>query len=221
MLTTDKVVEARDYYPFGLRIPGRVLATNEETDEDYTGHELDAEANSFAGQTGMHYAGARYYMSALGRWTSDEPLLQGNPRNLLKEGMGPLLGTSGYTYSLNNPANLTDPDGRCPICVAWAVFEVVSAGYDAYQAYQVHNDPDATPAEKREATRLATLSAIGPGGGYTALPNLGKRLDTAGRWLDDAPETNGARGIDGRFRRGGPAKSASRERWALRRNSPR
>ena len=28
---TDKVVEARDYYPFGLKMPGRVLATNEET----------------------------------------------------------------------------------------------------------------------------------------------------------------------------------------------
>jgi len=138
----------------------------------------------------MHYAGARYYMSALGRWTSMEPLLKGNPKRLLEKGMGPLLRTSGYNYSLNNPANLTDPDGRCPICIPWAVFEVGSAEYDAYQAYQVHNDPNATAAEKREATRLATLGAVGPEGGYTALPNLGKHLDNIGRWLDEAGEAS-------------------------------
>jgi len=93
-----------------------------------------------------------------------KPLLKGNPKRLLEKGMGPLLRTSGYNYSLNNPANLTDPDGRCPICIPWVVFEVGSAGYDAYQAYQVHNDPNATAVEKRETTRLALLSGLGPGG---------------------------------------------------------
>ncbi|WP_353562788.1 RHS repeat-associated core domain-containing protein [Longimonas sp.] len=42
-------------------MPGRTLAQGPRADEDYTGHELDAE-------TGLHYAGARYYMSAIGRW---------------------------------------------------------------------------------------------------------------------------------------------------------
>jgi len=51
--------------------------------EDDTGHELDAKANSSAVPTGMHYAGARYYMSALGRWTSTDPILREQaPRKL-------------------------------------------------------------------------------------------------------------------------------------------
>ena len=51
-----------------------------ETAEDYTGHELD-------GETGMHYAGARYYMSALGRWNGPDPILrEQSPAKLLKDG---------------------------------------------------------------------------------------------------------------------------------------
>jgi RHS repeat-associated protein len=58
------VVEARDHYPYGLMMPGRTFTAGQETREGYTGHELDAE-------TGMYYAGARYYMPALAggrRW---------------------------------------------------------------------------------------------------------------------------------------------------------
>ena len=54
------VVEARDYYPFGLEMPGRVYVQGSETREGFTGHELDAE-------TGHYHAGKRYYMPALGR----------------------------------------------------------------------------------------------------------------------------------------------------------
>jgi len=89
---TDKVVETRDYYPFGLRMPGRSTTEGTPAVEDYTGHELDAE-------TGMLYAGARYYMSALGRWTTVDPLADDYPA------------WSPYNYSMNNPVNLVDPDG--------------------------------------------------------------------------------------------------------------
>ena len=130
-------------------------------------------------------------MSALGRWNGSDPLLRGNPGKLLEDGLAPLLSTSAYNYSLNNPTNLSDPDGRCPICIAaWAVFEIGSAGYDAYQAYQVVSDPNATAAEKQEATPLATLSAIGPGGGYTGLPKLSKHTDRLGQYLDEAAEAS-------------------------------
>ena len=64
---TDEVVETRDYYPFGLRMPGRSVTPGTETAEDYTGHELDAEANSSAVHTGMHYGGAPqgYFLASL------------------------------------------------------------------------------------------------------------------------------------------------------------
>jgi len=89
----QKVVETRDDYPFGLRMPGRSVTTGTPAVEDYTGHELD-------GETGMHYAGARYYMSALGRWTSVDPLANKNYRD------------SPYAYVVNNPMNYLDPTGR-------------------------------------------------------------------------------------------------------------
>ena len=86
------VQETRDYYPYGLRLPGRTTAEATPALEDYTGHERDSE-------TGLHYAGARYYMSALGRWTTVDPLADAFP------------GYSPYNYVENNSTNLTDPTG--------------------------------------------------------------------------------------------------------------
>lgn len=76
-------------------MPGRTYVSGTPTREGYTGHELDAE-------TGLNYAGARYYMPALGRWTSVDPLADLYP------------GYSPYNYALNNPLSLTDPTGTCP-----------------------------------------------------------------------------------------------------------
>ena len=90
------VVEAKDYYAWGLEMPGRVYVIGEETEEGFTGHERDAE-------TSMLYAGARYYLPALGRWTAVDPLADQFP------------GVSPYNYALNNPISLFDPDGAAPV----------------------------------------------------------------------------------------------------------
>jgi RHS repeat-associated protein len=102
------VRETRDYYPFGLPMPGRYEKGSPPTQEDYTGHVKDE-------ATGLHYAGARYYSGAFGRWTATEPLLQSkSPKKLLKDGKGRLLSGSPYGYSFNNPATLRDPTGNFP-----------------------------------------------------------------------------------------------------------
>ncbi|RMF60242.1 MAG: hypothetical protein D6748_04580 [Calditrichaeota bacterium] len=49
------VVEAHDYYPFGLLMPGRTYQSGSETELDYFG--------------------ARYYSPALGRWLTVDPLV--------------------------------------------------------------------------------------------------------------------------------------------------
>jgi RHS repeat-associated protein len=101
------VQETRDYYPFGLMMPGRETTEATGAKEDYTGHELDAE-------TSLHYAGARYYMSALGRWTSVDPILgEFGPKTLLEQSRR-LLSASPYDYTFGNPVNLIDPTGRSP-----------------------------------------------------------------------------------------------------------
>jgi len=67
-------------------------------------------------ETGLHYAGARYYMSALGRWTSVDPILaEKTPLELVTLHGGRLHGFSPYNYVYNNPTALTDPDGKTPI----------------------------------------------------------------------------------------------------------
>ena len=70
-------------------MPGRVWRSDSETREGYTGHGYDAE-------TGMNYAGLRYYPSALGRWLTPDPAGQY---------------ASPYDYVGGDPVNMIDPDG--------------------------------------------------------------------------------------------------------------
>jgi RHS repeat-associated protein len=98
-IAAQSVVEARDYYPYGLRMPGRqVLQDAQGAPQDYTGHELDE-------ATGFHYAGARYYSSALARWGSVDPLADKFPS------LSPL------SYVDGNPIHAIDPDGKDYILV--------------------------------------------------------------------------------------------------------
>ena len=83
------MLETRDFYPYGLEMPGRSYLSGTKAKENFTGHERDAE-------TGMLYAGARYYMPNIGRWTSGDPLHQY---------------ASQYVYVGNNPMRFVDPSG--------------------------------------------------------------------------------------------------------------
>ncbi len=87
------VVEAHDYYPFGLLMPGRDYQSGERTKELFTGKERD-------GETGLDYFGARYYWAAGGRWWSVDPLLE------------KYQSFSPYIYSANNPTSYIDTDGK-------------------------------------------------------------------------------------------------------------
>ena len=84
--------------------------------QTFTGKELDTDS-------GLHYFGARYYDSAIGRfitadtWTWGPDNSQGARLSLggsVVVAMGsrhPVL-LNPYSYSLNNPINLTDPSGH-------------------------------------------------------------------------------------------------------------
>ena len=101
------VRETRDYYPFGLPMPGRYEKGSPPTQEDFTGHVKDEE-------TGLHYAGARYYSAAFGRWTTPDPILrEKGPKALLKQDAR-LLTMSSYDYAFDNPLRLVDPTGLAP-----------------------------------------------------------------------------------------------------------
>ncbi len=66
----------------------------------FTGKEFDAES-------GLHYFGARYYLSSLGVWLSTDPLAD------------QFANVSPYAYAANNPALFTDRWGLAPDPPAW------------------------------------------------------------------------------------------------------
>jgi RHS repeat-associated protein len=99
------VVEAYDYYPFGLQSRSYKEKGDPLTKETFTGKEQDTESN-------LHYFGARYYDAGAGRWLSVDPLAHQFP------------GMSSYLYSFNSPANFLDPDGKA----AFAQLEFRVAG---------------------------------------------------------------------------------------------
>ena len=63
----------------------------------YRGYYYDSE-------TGLYYVSSRYYDSEIGRWINADGAYDTN--------IG-VLGYNMYTYCLNNPVNMYDPDGRC------------------------------------------------------------------------------------------------------------
>jgi RHS repeat-associated protein len=87
------VVEAYDYYPFGLQSRSYKEKGDSLTKETFTGKEQDIESN-------MHYFGARYYDAGAGRWLSVDPLAY------------KYRSYSPYNYALNNPHRFVDPNGK-------------------------------------------------------------------------------------------------------------
>ncbi|WP_291115255.1 RHS repeat domain-containing protein [Flavobacterium sp. UBA6135] len=86
-------------YEFFLNLPfGETMAEQHSQTADYenrwkfTGHELDKE-------TGLYYAGARYYDPKISIWLSVDPMTEQDP------------GWTPYRYCYQNPINIIDPDG--------------------------------------------------------------------------------------------------------------
>ena len=118
------VVESYDYDPWGILMPGRTLAG--PTREGYNAKERDAE-------TGLTYYGSRYYMDALGRWTTVDPPADETA------------GFSPYGYVDGNPLSNADPLGMkaCPREAGgdgktdeYSDCPEGTTGYYAYQAAQ-------------------------------------------------------------------------------------
>ena len=87
------VEQVNHYYPFGGLFEEGLATSNQNY--KYNSKELDR----MHGLDWYDY-GARHYDMALGRFTTMDPLVE------------KCYWISSYTYCLNNPANLIDPDGR-------------------------------------------------------------------------------------------------------------
>jgi RHS repeat-associated protein len=101
--TTDIVTDAQgniktdsDFYPWGGEL--QFLASDPNNHYKFTGKERDSE-------TGLDYFGKRYFSSAMGRWTSPDPLMMKVDRLIDPQRL------NLYAYVDNNPVTNRDPDG--------------------------------------------------------------------------------------------------------------
>lgn len=104
--------------------------------------------------TGLVRFGARDYDPQTGRWTSKDPIrFAAGDTNL-------------YGYVMNDPVNLIDPDGKCPMC-----FGAVVGGIAAGVATYVMN-PNASPSTIATAVAVGAVAGAASGG-ISASSSLG------------------------------------------------
>jgi RHS repeat-associated protein len=105
---TGNVLWRETYQPYGERI--RKEAASNSNNRWYTGHPQDPE-------TGLVYAGARYYDPVIGRFMAVDPanFTEKNPHSFNR-----------YAYGNNNPYRYVDPDGNVPVDT------VIDAGFVIY-----------------------------------------------------------------------------------------
>ena len=104
-----EVIDRRDYYPFGMEMPGRRWrATGEDAARfGFNGKEND---NEVKGQGNSVDYDARILDTRLGVWLSVDPLASKYPS------------LSPYCFVANNPIYYVDPDGR----EIWIAFDVTN-----------------------------------------------------------------------------------------------
>ena len=127
-LGSVRVVSRHNYLPFGGEIPagtaGRTsqFGATDNVSQRFTGKERD-------GESGIDYFKARYFGSALGRFTSPDPL----GANLIRV-LNPQWWNK-YAYVANNPLAFTDLDGKDAVAV---VFQPFAAGAGHAAVISIH-----------------------------------------------------------------------------------
>ena len=119
--STGQVISYQEYHPYGTTAYHYIRSAPGLYPQRYqfAGQERD-------GETGLDYAGARYYASWLGRWTSSDPT-------------GLSDGPNTYAYCGNNPVTRTDPSGTDTVASVAATRSnrrlLDPARYDEARAY--------------------------------------------------------------------------------------
>ncbi len=106
-MVTDQngnVIARHDYLPFGDEIPGDTVGRDDEFGPGLDGVNLKFTGKERDQESGLDYFGARYYGSALGRFTS--------PDNGIDQDETDPQSWNLYSYVRNNPLRAVDPTGR-------------------------------------------------------------------------------------------------------------
>lgn len=96
------ITQTLDYFPFGqIRIDTKPAGSTFNEQRKYIGQEFDADTN-------LSYLNARYYNSAISRFTSQDPVFWNFDSNWLADPQN----QNAYAYARNNPITLSDPSGN-------------------------------------------------------------------------------------------------------------
>lgn len=79
----------------------------------------------------LNYMNARYEDRARGRFISEDPMFRAPSGMNLSDPQS----LNSYSYANNNPINLSDPSGNCPVCVLMGISAVVGVTSQAIQDY--------------------------------------------------------------------------------------
>lgn len=96
---------------------------------------------------GLYYMRARWYDPQLGRFLSEDP-----------EGLTGAI--NQYTFAHNDPANLSDPSGRCPICIGAVIGAVANVVIHGVRNTR-HHKPFFRGAGRAALTGAVVGAAIG------------------------------------------------------------
>ena len=155
-VTTDEdgeVTQTLDYYPYGSQ---RIATGSFSEQRRFIGEEYDPD-------TEFSYLNARYYQGSRGQFMSQDPVFlgigSGGQDKRSKQQLGALLSDpqilNAYSYSRNNPLNLSDPSGEfliVPVILTLAMINQLTYLHSTYQTVQILNNPSASP-EQRTAAR--------------------------------------------------------------------
>jgi RHS repeat-associated protein len=177
-----RVVGTASYTPYG-----KVAASTGELGSDPSGQ---GARFGYAGQytdpgTGFLYLRARYYDPTTSQFLTRDPQLDSTQ--------------APYAYAANNPANLTDPTGQCPICIAMAV-GAITGGIGDLATQAIGNLIAGCPAfhdiSWGEVATAAAAGALTDGGltflgrGLATAANAGNRVFWSGSQAANEAATN-------------------------------
>ncbi|HTH06543.1 MAG TPA: RHS repeat-associated core domain-containing protein, partial [Ilumatobacteraceae bacterium] len=115
------VIARHDYLPFGEELGpsvngrGALYAGSDTVRQRFTGKERDTES-------ALDYFGARYFSSALGRFTGADPV-QLKPNRVPEPQRWNL-----YSYAVDNPLAHVDPDGRDALAISFSDYRAQGPG---------------------------------------------------------------------------------------------
>lgn len=168
------VVWRESYRPYGDRIDNEA-ATGPHT-RWYTGHPQDPD-------TGLVYAGARYYDPVIGRFLAIDPV---------KFQEDNLHSFNRYAYGNNNPYRYIDPDGRVNVADPWSRFGGGGGGPGAISHW---GGAPRIPASIGGARRAPDGSGVATGAGSGI---SGTKVPTGGQKLLPAPKQHPGLPTNGR-----------------------